>query len=136
MTECTQARFAFATDSQRAVVAKFDGGTITTEGGGLLLHQVEQKTGILRQFAACFRDYRDPTRIDHSVEELVRQRVYGLALGYEDLNDHDRLRADPLLAMLSGKADVEGQQRRRPRDRGKAGAACPSTCAPGRHCSS
>ena len=122
MTECTQASFAFATDSQRAVVAKFDGGTITTEGGGLLLHQVEQKTGILRQFAACFRDYRDPTRIDHRVEELVRQRVYGLALGYEDLNDHDQLRADPLLAMLSGKADVEGQQRRRPRDRGKAGA--------------
>jgi hypothetical protein len=122
MTECTQASFAFATDSQRAVVAKFDGGTITTEGGGLLLHQVEQKTGILRQFAACFRDYRDPTRIDHSVEELVRQRVYGLALGYEDLNDHDRLRADPLLAMLSGKADVEGQQRRRQRDRGQAGA--------------
>lgn len=122
MTECTQASFAFATDSQRAVVAKFDGGTITTEGGGLLLHLTEQKTGILRQFAACFQDYRDPTRIDHSVEELVRQRVFGLALGYEDLNDHDQLRSDPLLAMLSGKTDVEGQQRRRQRDRGKAGA--------------
>jgi len=122
MTECTQASFAFATDCQRTVVAKFDGGTITTEGGGLLLHQTEQKRGILRQFAACFRDYRDPTRIDHSVGELVRQRVYGLALGHEDLNDHDQLRADPLLAMLSGKADVDGQQRRRQRDRGKAGA--------------
>ena len=122
MTECTQASFAFASDTQRTVVAKFDGGTITTEGGGLLLHQVEQKTGILRQFAACFRDFRDPTRIDHTVEELVRQRVYALALGYEDLNDHDQLRADPLLAMLSGKADVEGRQRRRQRDRGQAGA--------------
>ena len=122
MTECTQVSFAFATDSRRAVVANFDGGTITTEAGGLLLHQTEQKTGILRQFAGCFRDYRDPSRIDHSVEELIRQRVYALALGYEDLNDHDQLRADPLLAMLSGKADVEGQQRRRQRDRGKAGA--------------
>jgi len=122
MTECTQSSFAFATDSRRTVVANFDGGTITTEAGGLLLHQAEQKTGILRQFAGCFRDYRDPARIEHSVAELVRQRVYGLALGYEDLNDHDQLRADPLLAMLSGKADVEGQQRRRQRDRGKAGA--------------
>jgi len=122
MTECTQSSFAFATDSRRTVVANFDGGTITTEAGGLLLHQTEQKTGILRQFAGCFRDYRDPARIEHSVAELVRQRVYGLALGYEDLNDHDQLRGDPLLAMLSGKADVEGQQRRRQRDRGKAGA--------------
>ncbi len=122
MTECTRASFAFASDTQRTVVAKFDGGTITTEGGGLLLHQVEQKTGILRQFAACFRDFRGSTRIDHTVEELVRQRVYALALGYEDLNDHDQLRADPLLAMLSGKADVEGRQRRRQRDRGQAGA--------------
>ena len=79
-------------------------------------------TGILRQFARCFLDYRQPERIDHSVPELVRQRVYGLALGYEDLNDHDQLRGDPLLAMLSGKADVEGRKRRRKRDRGKAGA--------------
>jgi len=122
MTECTQSSFAFATDSRRTVVADFDGGTITTEAGGLLLHRTEQKTGILRQFAGCFRDYRDPARIEHSVAELMRQRVYGLALGYEDLNDHDHLRADPLLAMLSGKADLEGQQRRRQRDRGKAGA--------------
>jgi len=122
MTECTQSSFTFATDTPRTVVANFDGGTITTEAGALLLHQAEQKTGILRQFAGCFRDYRNPTRIEHSVAELIRQRVYGLALGYEDLNDHDQLRADPLLAMLSGKADVEGRQRRRQRDRGKAGA--------------
>ena len=90
--------------------------------GALLLHRTEQKTGILRQFAHCFRDYRGPALIEHRVPELVRQRVYGLALGYEDLNDHDQLRADPLLAMLSGKADIEGQQRRRQRDRGQAGA--------------
>ena len=122
MTECTQTSFQFATESRREVVARFDGGTITTEAGGLLLHQTEQKTGILRQFAGCFQDHRDPTRTEHSVGELVRQRIYGLAQGYEDLNDHDQLRADPLLALLCGKADVEGQQRRRKRDRGKAGA--------------
>jgi hypothetical protein len=103
-------------------VARFDGGMITTEAGGLLLHKVEQKMGILRQFAGCFRDHRDPDRTEHRVGELVRQRVYALALGYEDLNDHDQLRADPLLGLLSGKADVEGKQRRREQDRGKAGA--------------
>ena len=122
MTQCTQTSFCFATQFHREVVARFDGGTITTDAGGLLLHRTEQKTGILRQFARCFLDYRHPDRIDHSVPELVRQRVYGLALGYEDLNDHDQLRGDPLLAMLSGKADVEGRKRRRKRDRGKAGA--------------
>lgn len=122
MTECSQTSFSFATGFRREAVARFDGGTITTEAGALLLHQTEEKTGILGQFARCFRDFRNPGSIEHSVAELVRQRVYGLALGYEDLNDHDRLRADPLLAMLAGKADPEGGGRRRPRDRGKAGA--------------
>jgi hypothetical protein len=122
MTECTQSSFCFATEFQRDVVARFDGGAITSEGGSLLLHRTEQKTGILRQFADCFRDYRDPKRIEHSVRQLLRQRVYGLALGYEDLNDHDQLRADPLLAMLAGKSDIAGSKRRRKRDRGKAGA--------------
>jgi len=89
------------TDSRRTVVADFDGGTITTEAGGLLLHRTEQKTGILRQFAGCFRDYRDPARIEHSVAELMRQRVYGLALGYEDLNDQmQKAEAEAREAML------------------------------------
>jgi hypothetical protein len=104
------------------VVARFDGGQITTEAGARLLRPVEQRTGILRQFAACFRDYRRADLVEHSVSELVRQRVYGIALGYEDLNDHDQLRQDPLLALLSGKRDVEGEHRRRKQDRGKAGA--------------
>lgn len=122
MTECSQTSFHFATGYRREAVARFDGGTMTTEGGALLLHQSEEKTGILGQFARCFRDYRKAELIEHSVAELVRQRVYALALGYEDLNDHDRLRADPLLAMLSGKADLLGRGRRRAGDRGKAGA--------------
>lgn len=122
MTECGQTSFSFAPHFSRQVVARFDGGQITSDAGSILLRTLEQRTGILRQFTACFRDYRNPERIEHSVGELVRQRVYGLALGYEDLNDHDQLRQDPLLALLSGKSDLEGQQRRRPQDRGKAGA--------------
>lgn len=122
MTQCIQSSFEFASHFQRQVVACFDGGAITTDGGALLLRQVEQRTGILRQFAECFRDYRRPERIEHSVAELVRQRVYGLALGYEDLNDHEQLRRDPLLALLCGKEDVEGRRRRREQDSGKAGA--------------
>jgi len=122
MTECTQSSFPFASHFSRQVVARFDGGQITSDAGALLLRPVEQRTGILRQFAACFRDYRKPELVEHTVGELVRQRVYALALGYEDLNDHDQLRQDPLLALLSGKSDPEGEHRRRRQDRGKAGA--------------
>jgi hypothetical protein len=122
MTECNQSSFEFASHFQREVLARFDGGTISSDAGALLLRQVDQKTGIVRQFAACFEDHRRADRIEHSVSELVRQRIYGLALGYEDLNDHDQLRADPLVALLSGKADLQGEHRRREQDRGKAGA--------------
>ena len=122
MTECTQPSFTFANQGRRQVVARFDGGTITSDGGGVLLRQTEQRTGILRQFTGCFRDHRQPGQVEHSVRELVSQRVYGLVLGYEDLNDHDQLRSDPLLALLSGKQDLEGKQRRRAQDRGNPGA--------------
>jgi hypothetical protein len=118
-TECNTVRMRFQPLGRREVVGAFDGGTMTSDAGGLLLREVEQRTGIIRQFAACFIDHRDPERIEHSVEALVAQRIYGLALGYEDLNDHDRLRLDPLLATLVGKADPTGQDRRQDRDRGK-----------------
>ena len=108
-TECTQKEFAFHPLRHREIRAQFDGGAITTEGGGLLLREVEKRIGIVRQFAACFRDYRNPALIEHTVEELVAQRVYGLALGYEDLNDHEELRKDPLLAVLVEKSDPEGE---------------------------
>jgi hypothetical protein len=104
-TECNQFIFGFHPLKHREIRAQFDGGAITTEGGGLLLREVEKRIGIVRQFAACFRDYRDPDRIEHTLEELVAQRVYGLALGYEDLNDHEELRKDPLLAVLVEKSD-------------------------------
>ena len=122
MTECNQSSFSFAPHFSRDVVAHFDGGLISSDAGALLLRSTEQRTGILRQFAACFHDFRRADKVEHQVGELVRQRVYGLALGYEDLNDHDQLRQDPLLALLSGKSDIEGEQRRREQDRGKAGA--------------
>jgi len=108
-TECNQFVFGFHPLKHREIRAQFDGGAITTEGGGLLLREVEKRVGIVRQFAACFRDYRNPDLIEHSVEELVAQRVYGLALGYEDLNDHEELRKDPLLAVLVEKSDLAGE---------------------------
>jgi hypothetical protein len=105
MTECIQELFLFEGVGKREVVSRFDGGYVVSDGGGLLLRQLECRADILGRFAACFADQRDPLRIEHSVEQLVKQRVYGLALGYEDLNDHEKLRRDPLLALLSGKTE-------------------------------
>jgi len=119
-TECSGSRLGFQPLGRREVVADFDGGTITTDGGAVLLREVEARTGILRQFAACFTDHRKADLIEHTAGELIAQRVFGLALGYEDLNDHDELRLDPLLAVLVGKGDPTGQKRLRQRDKGKA----------------
>jgi len=119
-TECNHTTFGFQPLGRRGVMARFDGGKITSDAGGLLLREAERATGILRQFATCFRDHRDPDLIEHTVEELVAQRVYGLCLGYEDLNDHDQLRHDPLLAVMVGKPDPLGAERSRERDKGKA----------------
>jgi hypothetical protein len=119
-TQCTPTQLEFHSLGKREVVGRFDGGNITSDAGGLLLRETEKRTGILSGFARCFEDLRDRDLIEHTVEELVSQRVYGLALGYEDLNDHDDLRRDPLLAVLVGKEDPEGESRIRPQDRGKA----------------
>src|SRR5262245_29709926 len=121
-TQCNSTALDFPMLGRREIRADFDGGAITSDGGALLLRTTEQLTGILRQFAACFTDHRNPDLIEHSVTELVAQRAYALALGYEDLNDHDDLRRDPLLAAVVGKDDLTGESRRRPRDRGKARA--------------
>jgi hypothetical protein len=117
--ECNTESLAFSILPGREVIARFDGGTITSDGGALLLPHVERRTRILERFASCFTDHRDPERIEHTVLELISQRVYALALGYEDLNDHDQLRFDPLLATIVGKPDPSGTQRLRQRDRGK-----------------
>jgi len=119
-TECNGKLFEFHPLGKREVRAGFEGGAITSDGGGLLLREVEKRTGIVERYAACFRDHREAERVEHTVRELVAQRVYGLALGYEDLNDHDELRRDPLLAVLVEKEDPTGEGRARERDRGKA----------------
>ncbi len=118
-TECKQDALPFHPLGKRAVVARFDGGKITSDAGGLLLREIEKRRRIIGQFAACFTDHRDADLIEHTATELVAQRVYALALGYEDLNDHDELRHDPLLAALVEKEDPEGRTRLRERDQGK-----------------
>jgi hypothetical protein len=102
-TECTPTLFEFEAVERRAVVAGFDGGDITSNAGALLLGQVDRSLGLMRRFAACFTDRRDPRFVEHRLETLVGQRIFGLALGYEDLNDHDELRKDPTFAVLAGK---------------------------------
>ena len=111
-TDCTSTQLAFEGLGRRAVVGRFDGGRLTTDGGVLLLREVDRRFRVTSRLAACFRDHRDPRRIEHRLETLVTQRVLALAAGYEDLNDHDRLRADSAFALASGCADVTGERRR------------------------
>jgi Transposase DDE domain group 1 len=106
MTECNQTTFPFEGHFSRQVVANFDRAQMTTEGGALLLREADRKIGLLKRVAGCFTDTRDPQRIEHGLSEMLAQRIYGLALGYEDLNDHEELRRDPLLGLLAGKHEL------------------------------
>ena len=119
-TQCTPTQLQFHPFGRRQVVARFDGGRLTSDGGAVLLREVDRRLGLTRRLAGCFADGRQPGKVEHSVRELVAQRVHGLAMGYEDLNDHDALRADPVLALLAGKSDLTGAGRSRARDRGRA----------------
>ena len=119
-TDCRSDQLEFQGLGRRRVVAQFDAGRASSDGGVLVLREVAEQTGWLRGFGACFRDGRDATRTEHTVAELVAQRVLGIALGYEDLNDHETLRDDALLALAAGKQDVTGAERVRERDRGHA----------------
>jgi hypothetical protein len=105
-TECSPALFEFTPVAGRAVVAGFDGGAITSDAGALLLGATDRAIGLVRRFAACFQDARSPERVEHAVTTLVGQRVFGIALGYEDLIDHDQLRHDPVLAILASKLEA------------------------------
>ena len=98
----------------------FDAGHVSSDGGGVLVARLDRSYGYLKRFGQCFTDHRDAELIEHTLLQLLRQRVYGLALGYEDINDHDQLRVDPLLASLCGKKDPSGQDRVRKKDQGKA----------------
>ena len=122
-TQCTPTQLEFHTFGRRQIVGRFDAGRLTSDGGAILLREVDRRLGLMRRVAGCFTDYRNPNKVEHSVLELVTQRVGGIALGYEDLNDHDVLRGDSLLALWAGKADLTGAKRSRERDRGY----CPRT---------
>lgn len=126
ITECTPVQMEFQGLGKRKVVASFDGGHLSSDGGALLLRELDSRLNITDRFAACFTDYRDAELVEHTLPTLLRQRIFGLALGYEDLNDHDRLRLDPLIALASGREDIEGKERLHDADRGKP-LASPST---------
>ena len=119
-TDCNGQRLLFPELTTRPVMVDFTAGHVSSDGGGVLLARLDRSHGYVQRFTQCFHDFRDPDLIEHELAGLLRQRVYGLALGYEDLNDHDRLCRDPLLASLCGKTDLLGQERVRPQDRGKA----------------
>src|ERR687893_326677 len=106
-TECSPTLFEFAPVEGRAVVAGFDGGAITSNAGALLLGATDRAIGLVQRFAPCFRDARAPERVEHAVATLVGQRLFGIALGHEDLVDHDQLRHDPVLAVLAGKLEAQ-----------------------------
>lgn len=125
-TDCNSAQIEFEGVGSRKLVASFDAEHITSDGGVVLLHKVDRKFGLVRRLAECFTDHRDPELIEHGVEELLRQRVFGICCGYEDLNDHSTLRDDPLLAAVVGKGDPLGRDRRERKDRGHP-LASPST---------
>jgi len=107
LTECIQERFCFAAHFSRRVEAGFTAGQVSSDGGSLLLRQADRKIKLLDRVAGCFVDGRSPFLIRHRLSEMLSQRIYGLALGYEDLNDHEQLRSDPLLGLLSGKRKLE-----------------------------
>lgn len=125
-TDCNGQRLLFQDLGSRQVMADFSGGILSSDGGLLLLRQVDRGLGVSAALAGCFRDERDPRWVDHSVQQLVAQRLYALALGYEDLNDHALLRRDPLLAVACEKNDPLGRDRFLPQFR-DAALACPAT---------
>lgn len=99
-TECKSKQIEFQGLGKREVIGKFDGGSITSDAGGLLLRETEKRTSILKRFSECFTDFRDRNSIEHMVFQLVSRRVYGLALGHEDLNDHDTLIPFPVIMFV------------------------------------
>jgi len=107
MTECNQSSFGFEACGRREIVARFDGGTISSDGGAMLLRQTDKRLNLLPRLAGCFLDGRNQDQVEHTVQEMLAQRIYGLALGYEDLNDHEQLRRDPVFGVLAGREELE-----------------------------
>jgi len=134
MTECTASEIRAKAPGRREFVARFDGGDITSDAGVLLLGAVEERRSILKRLAGCFKDHRSPKRIEHTVEELVTQRVLAIALGYEDVNDHKELRLDPLLAALAGKTDPKRKPLAAPATIHRLELSHPELAADDRYC--
>jgi hypothetical protein len=107
MTECTQTSFGFEGCGKREIVARFDGGAISSDSGAFLLRQTDKRLNLLPRLTECFLDGRSQKRVEHSILEMLSQRIYGLALGYEDLNDHEQLRNDPVFGLLAGHTELE-----------------------------
>ena len=107
MTECIQCSFGFKGCGSREIVARFDGGTISSDAGAFLLRETDKRLNLLPRLAECFLDGRSQAMIDHSVLEMLSQRIYGLALGYEDINDHEQLRTDPVFGILAGRNELD-----------------------------
>jgi hypothetical protein len=107
MTECNQESFKFTAHFSRRVQAEFTAGRVSSDGGALLLREADRKINLLGRLASCFSDGRAPLLVKHRLSEMLAQRIYGLTLGYEDLNDHEQLRSDPLLGLLSGKRELD-----------------------------
>ena len=107
MTECSQSSFGFEALGSREIVARFDGGAISSDGGAFLLRQTDRRLNLLPRLAECFLDGRNQEQVEHSILEMLSQRIYGLALGYEDVNDHEQLRRDPVFGVLAGREELE-----------------------------
>jgi len=107
MTECNQSSFGFEACGKKEIVARFDGGTISSDGGAFLLRQTDQRLNLLQRLAECFLDGRNQNQVEHTIQEMLAQRIYGLALGYEDLNDHEQLRTDPVFGILAGREELD-----------------------------
>lgn len=125
-TQSTTNKLELLPLGKRRIEADFSAGRVSSDGGGLLLREVDRRLRFIERLALCFTDHRNPNLITHPVEQMLRQRIFTLALGYEDLNDHELLSRDPLLAAMVGQTDVEGNRQVRERDKGKP-LASPST---------
>jgi hypothetical protein len=123
MTVCTESKIELEGAGRRRFELDFSGGRVSSDGGGVLLREADRRLRLSERLAACFTDHRKPWLIDHTVAELVAQRIFGLALGYEDLNDHEELSKDPFLAALVGKTDPTGEQRLQSRGQPLASAS-------------
>ena len=107
MTECNQSSFGFEAAGRREIVARFDGGTISSDGGAFLLRQTDKRLNLLPRLAECFLDGRNQSLVEHTIQEMLSQRIYGLAVGYEDINDHEQLRKDPVFSILAGRDELD-----------------------------